>query len=125
MNLRTTEECSIAKNALGIYMSCKRVHLFCFLLSSSGRESSFRIATGYGLDGQGSSSVRGEGLSSTAFTPALKPTQPPTQWLPGTYSPRAKRLGRDGDHSTPSSREVKNGGAIPLLPIRLYGVVLN
>jgi hypothetical protein len=35
-----------------------------------------------------------------------------------------KRLGRESDHSLPSSAEVKNGGAIPPLPL-LRGVVLN
>jgi hypothetical protein len=35
--------------------------------------------------------------------PALGPTQPPTQWVPGVLSP-----GCDADHSPPSSAEVKN-----------------
>jgi hypothetical protein len=43
----------------------------------------------------------------------------------GGFSRGAKRQGREADHSLPSSAEVKNGGAIPLLPIRLHGVVLN
>jgi hypothetical protein len=52
-------------------------------------------------------------------------TQPPIQWGPGALSPGIKRPGLEADHSSPSSEEVKNGGAIPPLPIRLYGVVLN
>jgi hypothetical protein len=46
--------------------------------------------------------------------------QPPIEWVPWN-----KRPGRDANYSSPSSAEVKNGGAIALLPIRLHGVVLN
>jgi hypothetical protein len=39
--------------------------------------------------------------------PALGPTQPPVQWVPGVLSPGVKaRPGRDADHSPPSSAEV-------------------
>jgi hypothetical protein len=42
----------------------------------------------------------------------------------GAVSPRAKLLGRESDLSSPSSAEVKNGGAIPPLPrISLYPIV--
>jgi hypothetical protein len=34
-------------------------------------------------------------------------------------------LGREVDYSTPPSVEVENHEAIPALPIRLHGVVLN
>jgi hypothetical protein len=60
---------------------------------------------------------------SNASSPALGPTQPPIPWVPGTVSP--KRLRRESDGPPPSGAEVKNGGAIPPLPIRLHGVVLN
>jgi hypothetical protein len=41
--------------------------------------------------------------------PALRPTQPPVQWVPGVLSPGAKaRPGRNADHSPPSSAEVEN-----------------
>jgi hypothetical protein len=33
--------------------------------------------------------------------------------------------GSEADHSPPSSAEVKNGGALSSLPIRLHGVVLD
>jgi hypothetical protein len=36
--------------------------------------------------------------------PALGPTQPPVQWVPGVLSPGVKA--RDADHSPPSSAEV-------------------
>jgi hypothetical protein len=41
--------------------------------------------------------------------PALGPTQPPVQWVPGVLSPGViARPGRDADHSPPSSAEVEN-----------------
>jgi hypothetical protein len=41
--------------------------------------------------------------------PALGPTQPPVQWVPGVLSPGVKaRPGCDADHSPPSSAEVVN-----------------
>jgi hypothetical protein len=47
---------------------------------------------------------------------ALGLTQPPVKWVLRAASPGVKRLGREADHSPPSSAEVKNGGAIPPLP---------
>jgi hypothetical protein len=42
-------------------------------------------------------------------SPALGPTQPPVQRVPGVLSPGVKaRPGRDADHSPPSSAEVVN-----------------
>jgi hypothetical protein len=52
-------------------------------------------------------------------------------WLCGSLSllhngcREVKQLGREADHSPPSSAKVKNGGAIPPLPLHLDGVVLN
>jgi hypothetical protein len=41
--------------------------------------------------------------------PALRPTQPPVQWVTVFLSPGVKaRPGRDADHSPPSSAEVDN-----------------
>jgi hypothetical protein len=44
---------------------------------------------------------------STASRTALGPTQPPIQWVAGALSLGVKRLGREADHSPPSSAEVK------------------
>jgi hypothetical protein len=52
---------------------------------------------------------------STAFIPALGPTQPPIQWVLRALSPGVKRQGREADQSPTSSAEVKNGGATPPL----------
>jgi hypothetical protein len=49
---------------------------------SVSRDSSVGIATDYGLDGQGIESRWGRDLSQTSL-PALRPTQPPVQWVPG------------------------------------------
>jgi hypothetical protein len=49
-------------------------------------------------------------LLSTASRPALRPTQPPIKWVPGT-----KRPLREPNHSSPASAKVKNFGAIPPL----------
>jgi len=40
------------------------------------------IATAYGLDGPGIESRWGRDFSQL-FRPALRPTQPPVQWVPG------------------------------------------
>jgi hypothetical protein len=64
-------------------------------------------------------------LYSTASRPALGPTQPPIQWVPEAFSPKAKRPGSEDDHSPTSNAEVKNNGAYLHSPIRLHGAVLN
>ena len=48
----------------------------------SGRDSSVSIATRYGLDGPGIESRWGRDFPHPS-TPALGPTQPPVQWVPG------------------------------------------
>jgi hypothetical protein len=46
-------------------------------------------------------------LFTTASKTALKPIQPPIQWVPEALSPGVKRPGREADHSPTSSAEVK------------------
>jgi hypothetical protein len=46
-------------------------------------------------------------LFSTSSRPAMGPTQPPIQWVPGAPSPGIKWLGCEADHSPPTSAEVK------------------
>jgi hypothetical protein len=48
--------------------------------------------------GRSSSTVRVKNFFfSTSPRPALGPTQPPIQWVPGTFSPGVKRQGREAD----------------------------
>jgi hypothetical protein len=66
-------------------------------------------ATGWTPKGQSSNLGRGKiFLLSTSSRPVLGLTQPPIQWVSGTLSPGVKRLGREADHSPPTSTEVKN-----------------
>jgi hypothetical protein len=44
------------------------------------------------------------------------------KWKPEVLSPGEKRQGREADHSSPSSAEVENGGAIPPLPRYVFMV---
>jgi hypothetical protein len=47
--------------------------------------------------------------------PAVRPTQSPVQWLLESLCRWLKLPGRKADHSSPTSAEAKNGGAIPPL----------
>jgi hypothetical protein len=63
---------------------------------------------------------------ATACRPALGPTQPPIQWVPGVLFPGIKWPGREADHSPSSSAEVKNVWSYTTTPpIRHHGVVLS
>jgi len=68
-----------------------------------GPDNSVGIATDYELGGPGSNPGGGEIFRP--FRPALGPTQPPAQWVPGLS--RGKMLpGCAADQSTPSSAAV-------------------
>jgi hypothetical protein len=86
------------------------------------------IVLGYGLDDRGFESRQGLGIffPTSASRPALGPTQPPMQWVPGALSLGVKRPGREADHSHPFSAKVKNAWSYTSTPpIRLHGVVLS
>jgi hypothetical protein len=55
-------------------------------------------------------------LYFTVARQALGLTQPPIQLVPGALSLEVKRPGHEADHSTVSSIEVMDGGAVPRLP---------
>jgi hypothetical protein len=81
--------------------------------TSSWRGESLNSSVGKGtrlLAGRsGFDSRRGLGIFLiTASRPALGPTQPPIQWVPGTISPGVVRLGREAHHSSSPNAEVKN-----------------
>jgi hypothetical protein len=71
-----------------------------------GRDTSVGIATRYGLDGPGIECRWGRDFPHP-FRPALRPTQPPIQWIPGLFPEGVKRPGHGVDHQPPSNAEVK------------------
>jgi hypothetical protein len=75
------------------------------------RDSLVGITTGYELDdreGRSSSPGRDNNfVFSISSRPALGPTQPPIQWVPGALFPGVKRPGSEADHSPPATAEVK------------------
>jgi len=53
---------------------------------------------------------------TTASRPALGPSQPPLQWVPGALSLGVKRPTHESDHSPLSSAEVKNAWSCTSAP---------
>jgi hypothetical protein len=71
------------------------------------RDSSVGIALVYGVLGFDFWRELGIFLFTTAYITTLGPTQPPIQWVPEALSLSVKWLGREANHSPPSSVEVK------------------
>jgi hypothetical protein len=90
---------------------CLRLRVFITvvqLLLSSKRETGLaqsvqRLATGWTV--RGSNPDGGRDFQHPS-RPAVSPTQPPIQWVPGSF-PGVKRPRRGVDHPPPSSAEVK------------------
>jgi hypothetical protein len=61
-------------------------------------------------------------LFTTVPRPALGPTQPPIQWVPGALSLGVKRPEREADHSPPSSVEAKNAWSYTSIPQQGAGI---
>jgi hypothetical protein len=82
----------------------------------------------YGLEDRGSIPGREKRFSFffTASRSALRPIQPPIQWVQGTHSLGVKRPGREADHSPPSNAEGQEKVDLYIhSPTRLHDVVLN
>jgi hypothetical protein len=63
---------------------------------------------------------------ATASILALGPAQSPIQWPAGALSPGIKGPGREVDHSTSSSAEIKNAWSYTSIPpLRFHGTVLS
>jgi hypothetical protein len=71
---------------------------------------------GYGPDDRGFEFRLGMGifLFTTVSRPALEPTQPTIQWVPGALFLGVKQPGREANHSPTSSAEVKKGVVLHL-----------
>jgi hypothetical protein len=75
-------------------------------------------ATGWTIGILGFDSRRGLGIFffTTTSRTALGPTKPPIQWVTGALSLGVKWLGREADHSFPSSAEVDNAWSYTSTP---------
>jgi hypothetical protein len=73
-----TEDALFGTTRLGL----KIIHLTCVQFELVDRDSTVGIATCYGLDGSGTESRWGGDFLYPSI-PALGPTQPPIQWVPG------------------------------------------
>ena len=66
------------------YSMCKKIYFGILKYNIRGRVSSVGIATRYGLDGPWIESQWGRDFPHP-YRPALGPTQPTIQWVPGLY----------------------------------------
>jgi hypothetical protein len=87
------------------------VRIICSTTAECEPDSSVSIVSGYWPDDRGSIPGRCKIIFplTSVPRPALGPTQPPMQWIPGVLSPGSRaRSGRNADHSPPSSTDIEN-----------------
>jgi hypothetical protein len=106
----------------------------CTLLEKNVLSASYKleylsgIALGYGLNDRGFESRQEMGifLLTTAFRPALGPTEPLSNGYQGLFPWGVEHPGRETDHPPPSGAEIKNAWSYTSTPpVCLYDVVLN
>jgi hypothetical protein len=71
------------------------------------KDSAVCIATGYMLEDRGVGSSSPGRVKNFLFSTFFRPALGPTQWVLGTLFPGVKREGREADHSSSVSAEVK------------------
>jgi len=79
-----------------------------------GLDSAVGIVTHYGLNDPGIECRWGRDFPHPS-RPALGSTQPPVQWIPGSF-PRVNRPWREVDHPPPSSAEVERKAELYISP---------
>jgi hypothetical protein len=87
-------------------------------MSGCGLGSIVGIATAYWLDGRGIESWWGRDFPHPSRQ-ALRPTQPPVQWVPGLSQGKVWP-GHGADPSPPSSAKVKNRVELYLYSLRAF-----
>jgi hypothetical protein len=97
------------------------------LLHTMKLDSAVGIVTGYWLEErEGSESHCVENfLFFTSSRSALRPTQPPVQWMLGALSSEINRPWREADYLPPFNAKVKKVELYLHSPIRQFGVGLN
>jgi hypothetical protein len=64
-------------------------------------------------------------LTTAVSRPNLGPTQPPIQWVAGTFSVGLNRSGREADHSPPRSKNAWSYNSTPPIWLHGFGAHLN
>jgi hypothetical protein len=95
------------KHCTGIVVSIKARDFFTSSIGISFVRKTLHHRVSYVVLGFDSRRWLGIFLFSIASRTALRPAQPPIQWVTGALSLGVKRPVREADHSPPSSAEVK------------------
>jgi hypothetical protein len=92
-----------------VYLNKRCVNIFHSVPVQKSRDSVVGIATGYGLADRGVWVwvLIGSRNFSISSRQALRPIQPPIQWVPGAVYLEVEQLGHEADHSPPNSANIK------------------